>query len=178
MGIWGQGRVRGGLATLVVLLAVTFRKLSLVLLALVPLAVGTVWTVGIMSRFGVPFNLANSIFMPLVVGAGVEYGVIILHRWKEGRMRPGHLPASTAKGVILAALTTTVGFGTLMISHHRGIFSLGFVAWTGSICVLVSAIILLPALLARMAQPEIVHEHEHEHEHEKLCHSVSANVDG
>jgi hypothetical protein len=147
-------------AAIVVLLAFTFRKLSLVLLALVPLAVGTVWTLGIMSRLGVPFNLANSIFMPLVVGAGVEYGVIILHRWKEGRMRPGHLPMSTAKGVILAALTTTVGFGTLMISHHRGIFSLGFVAWAGSICVLVSAIILLPALMARMAQPEIVHEKE------------------
>ncbi len=49
--------------------------------------------------------------------------------------------------VALAALTTTVGFGALMISHHQGIFSLGFISWTGS-CVLAAAIILIPAILA------------------------------
>ena len=66
-------------------------------------------------------------------------------------MLPGRLPFSTGKGVILAALTTTLGFGALMISHHRGIFSLGFVSWAGSLCVLLSAIIILPAILAGMA---------------------------
>ena len=102
---------------------------------------------------GYDFNLANSIFMPLVVGAGVEYGIIILTRWREGRVGYGQLPLSTGKGVILAALTTTVGFGTLMISHHRGIFSLGFVAWAGSICVLISALFILPAILSLTKSP-------------------------
>jgi len=50
--------------------------------------------------------------------------------------------------VALAALTTTVGFGALMISHHQGIFSLGFIFWTGSLCVLAAAIFLIPAILA------------------------------
>jgi uncharacterized protein len=142
------------LIAIFLLLLVTFRSLFLALLAFVPLVVGTLWTLGIMGLAGVDFNLANSMFMPLVVGAGVEYGVIILHRWGEGRIVPGHLPFSTGKGVILAALTTTVGFGTLMLSHHRGIFSLGFVAWTGSICVLIAAIVLLPALLASVLPPQ------------------------
>jgi predicted RND superfamily exporter protein len=142
------------LIAIFVLLLVTFRSLFLALLAFVPLVVGTLWTLGIMGLTGVDFNLANSMFMPLVVGAGVEYGVIILHRWNEGRIVPGHLPFSTGKGVILAALTTTVGFGTLMLSHHRGIFSLGFVAWTGSICVLIAAVVLLPALLASFSPPQ------------------------
>lgn len=141
---------------IVILLLVTFRDLRLTLIALVPLGLGSLWTVGIMGMADVQFNLANSIFMPLVVGAGVEYAVIILSRWREGRMVPGHLPFSTGKGVILAALTTTVGFGALMISHHKGIFSLGFLSWAGSLCVLLSAIIILPAILAGMAplQPE------------------------
>lgn len=137
------------------LLLITFRDLRLTLLAFVPLALGTLLTVGIMGLANIQFNLANSIFMPLVVGAGVEYAVIILSRWKEGRMIPGHLPLSTAKGVILAALTTTVGFGALMISHHRGIFSLGFVSWAGSICVLLSALLVLPALLACLGGEKI-----------------------
>ncbi len=143
-----------------VLLLLTFRSLFLALLALVPLGLGALFTIGIMGLVGIQFNLANSIFMPLVVGAGVEYGVIILNRWREGRMRPGHLPYSTAKGLLLASLTTTLGFGTLMISHHQGIFSLGFVAWEGSLCVVLSAIIILPALLAGMRQPTAVLDKE------------------
>jgi len=139
-----------------ILLVLTFRRLSLALTAMVPLVAGTLWTVAVMGLAGVDFNLANSIFMPLVVGAGVEYAVVILHRWQEGNIEAGHLPVSTAKGVIGAALTTTVGFGTLMISNHQGIFSLGFVAWAGSIFVLLAALLLLPALLIAVypASPE------------------------
>ncbi len=136
------------------LLTFTFHSLRLTLVSLVPLAAGTLWTVGIMGVTGIDFNLANGIFMPLVVGAGVEYGIIILHRWREGGMGYGRLPFSTGKGVILAALTTTLGFGALMISHHRGIFSLGFVAWAGSICVLVSALFILPSILSGMKPPQ------------------------
>jgi hypothetical protein len=134
-----------------ILLSLAFRDVRLVLLALVPLVVGSLWTIGIMGVADLQFNLANSIFMPLIVGAGVEYAVVIISRWREGKMIPGHLPFSTGKGVILAALTTTVGFGALMISHHNGIFSLGFVSWAGSLCVLLSAILILPAILAGMA---------------------------
>ncbi len=143
------------LLAIFLLLALTFRRLLPVLLALLPLAAGTLWTVGVMGMAGVHFNLANSIFMPLVVGAGVEYGVVILHRWMQGGMPDGALPWSTGKGVILAALTTTMGFGALMISHHQGIHSLGFVAWAGSLCVLVAAVVLLPALLRFVRPPEM-----------------------
>ena len=135
------------------LLVLIFRSLIPPLLALLPLLVGTLWTVGVMGLTGVNFNLANSIFLPLIVGAGVEYGVIILHRWREGNMLPGHLAKSTAKGVILAALTTTVGFGALMISRHRGIFSLGFLALAGSLCVMLAAVVLLPAILRFVNPP-------------------------
>jgi hopanoid biosynthesis associated RND transporter like protein HpnN len=141
------------LISISLLLAFTFRSLSLMLISLIPLVAGTIWTVGIMVAAGFDFNLANSIFMPLVVGAGVEYGVIIIQRWREGHVGYGRLPFSTGKGVILAALTTTIGFGTLMISDHRGIFSLGFVAWVGSICVLAAALLILPAILSFMPNP-------------------------
>ena len=141
-----------------VLLLSTFRSLKLTLFALAPLVVGSLWTVGIMGWIGMDFNLANSIFMPPVVGAGVEYGVVILHRWRGGGVKPGHLPMGTGRGVILAALTTSVAFGTLMISQHQGIFSLGFVAGTGSLCVLFTALLIIPALLAlteKEPQPEM-----------------------
>ncbi|MCE5333004.1 MAG: MMPL family transporter [Desulfobacteraceae bacterium] len=146
------------LIAIVILHTIAFRSVRLMLLSLVPLIAGASWTVGLMGITGVDFNLANSIFAPLVVGAGVEYGVIVLARWQEGKMPFGSLPFSTGKGVILASLTTTVGFGTLMISHHRGIFSLGFVAWAGSICVLLSALFVLPSILSYAKAPKSIKE--------------------
>jgi hopanoid biosynthesis associated RND transporter like protein HpnN len=143
------------LVAILILLIAPFRSLSLTLIAFTPLGVGALWTIGIMGASGVDFNLANGIFLPLVFGAGIEYAVIIVHRWREGRMQPGRLPYSTAKGVILAALTTTTGFGALMISSHRGIFSLGYVAFVGSLCILVTAVLLLPAILRFRTPPQI-----------------------
>ena len=57
------------------------------------------------------------------------------------------MPASTAKGVALAALTTTVGFGSLMVSSHHGTFTLGLLATVGSLCVLLASLSVLPAFL-------------------------------
>ncbi len=129
------------------LLLITFRSLLNSFLAMIPLIVGTLWTIGLMWCLGVNFNLANSLFLPLIVGAGVEYGIVILNRWFQEQKYLKGLPLSTGKGIILAALTTTVGFGSLMISHHRGIHSLGLLATIGSIAVMTSAVLVLPAIL-------------------------------
>ena len=117
-----------------------------------PLIMGTAWTLGLMEIFGVDFNLANSLFLPLIVGAGVEYGIIIMQRrQQEGIFQEKTtLPMSTAKGVILAGLTTTVGFCSLTIAHHQGIASLGMLATIGSLCILVAAVVFLPALMQIM----------------------------
>jgi hopanoid biosynthesis associated RND transporter like protein HpnN len=132
-----------------VLLLLTYHKFIYTGLVMMPLIVGTVWTLGLMRVFRVDFNLANSIFLPLIVGAGVEYGIIIVQRWWQRRGRSGDvaLPFSTAKGVILAGLTTTVGFGSLTISDHQGIHSLGLLAVIGSLSILAAAVFFLPALL-------------------------------
>lgn len=133
---------------IVVLLLLTFRNVTHALLAMLPLVIGTIWTAGLMRCFGVELNLANSLFLPLIVGAGVEYGIIILQRWKQDtRMHNVVLPMSTGKGVVLAGLTTTVGFSSLMISSHQGIHSLGLLATIGSLSVVAAAVLFLPAVL-------------------------------
>jgi hypothetical protein len=130
------------------LLLLTMRNLIHAFLVFMPLIVGTAWTVGLMHVFKVDFNLANTLFLPLIVGAGIEYGIIIMHRWQQqGGGGDVALPFSTAKGIILAGLTTTVGFGSLTISDHQGIHSLGILAMIGSLSVLAAAVLFLPAVL-------------------------------
>jgi uncharacterized protein len=128
-----------------------FRGALSTILALVPLVVGSVWTLGMMALFGVQFNMANLLFLPLIIGIGIDNGVHIVHSFRatgkyEGESVP--LARSTAKAITLAALTTIVGFGSLMISGHRGIYSLGLLVALGVGSVLVASLTTLPSLLA------------------------------
>lgn len=132
-----------------------FRNLKTSFLMLIPFLVGTAWTIGLMYSLGINFNLANTLFLPLIVGASVEYGVIILSRWKQTGDSGGIiLPQSTAFGVMLAGLTTIAGFGSLMISSHQGIFSLGLLATIGSLAVTTASLFYLPAILYFMKRNE------------------------
>lgn len=155
-----EAAIEAGVYAVLFILAalfLTFRNLASVLLVVTPLVAGTIWTLGLMSLFGVDFNLANAIFFPLVVGAGIEYGVIIMQRRREERDSGEDeviLPRSTGKGVILAGLTTTVGFGSLTVSSHQGIYSLGLLATVGSLSMLAAAVVFLPALLRVLPQRE------------------------
>jgi predicted RND superfamily exporter protein len=110
--------------------------------------IGASMTLFLMWLTDLPFNQANVLFLPLILGEGIEFGIIILTRWQlEKAARDINLPASTAKGVALAALTTTVGFGSLMVSRDRGTFSLGLLATIGSLSVLLASLTILPAFL-------------------------------
>ena len=143
--LWAAGVSLLGIALMVTFL---LRSLRLTILALVPLMVGTSLTLSLMWLLEVPFNQANVLFLPLILGEAVEYGIIILVRWQQEKSaRVITLPAGTAKGVLLAALTTAVGFGSLMISGHQGTFSLGLLSTVGSLSVLLAALSILPALL-------------------------------
>jgi uncharacterized protein len=136
------------LLAIVVMLIILFRSLKMAMVALIPLLVGTGLTVNLMWMLNLPFNQANVLFVPLILGEGIEFGIIILARWRqEESARAITLPASTAKGVVLAALTTTLGFGSLMVSGHQGTFSLGLLATVGSLSVLLTSLSILPAFL-------------------------------
>jgi hopanoid biosynthesis associated RND transporter like protein HpnN len=134
---------------ILVVLLLTFRDLGTALLVVTPLVIGTAWTFGLMALLDIDLNLANTVFLPLVVGAGVEYGIIIMRRRleEEGGAETVALPWSTLKGVALAGLTTAVGFGSLTISSHQGIYSLGLLAAVGSLSILAAAVLFLPAIL-------------------------------
>ena len=149
-----RGYQQVGLYALVgvaILILLNLQDLRYFLLAKVPLLVGLVWTVGLMQLFRVKFNLANLTILPLIVAPGVENGLLIVHRYREER-ESAVLPRSMGKGVTLSSLTTMVGFGSLMVAHHRGAFSIGLLVTIGVGSVLVVSLTLLPALLTLAAK--------------------------
>ncbi len=132
----------GGLTLLMI------RRLKESALALLPLVLGLLWTIGLMHLFGLKFNLANVWGLPLMIGISAEFGLNVVLRYLEGRAHGGPLVArSTVMGVVLNGVTTIVGFGSLMIAAHRGIFGLGLLLTIGSACGLVAALVVLPVIL-------------------------------
>jgi predicted RND superfamily exporter protein len=103
-------------------------------------------TFGLMGLLNIPLNPANLIALPLIVGIGVDYGVHIVHNFleQEGRYR---ISPATAVAVLVDAVTTIIGFGSLMVASHQGLQSLGRVLTLGITCCTITSLVVLPAAL-------------------------------
>ncbi|MCC6680620.1 MAG: MMPL family transporter [Phycisphaeraceae bacterium] len=137
-----------------VLVWIDFRKLIDAAATLAPVAVGFAATFGVMYLAGLAgfenmtINPANIIVLPLMFGIGVDFGVHIIHRYRQDRdTRPLGLSGGTGKGVSLTAYTTMIGFAAMMFAHHRGLYSLGFVLTVGIGMTMLSCWTLMPAFL-------------------------------
>jgi hypothetical protein len=135
------------LACVLALVWADFRNLKRALIAIFPLTMGTLWTVSAMGYFDIHFNLANFFSIPILIGIGVDSGIHILHRYREGGPERLSLGA-TRRGVLLTSLTSLIGFGCLAGASHRGLKSLGNVMLIGCSACLIASLIVLPAILA------------------------------
>ena len=99
---------------------------------------------------GLPFNFANIIALPLIVGIGVDSTLHIIHRHiNHDGLSMNFMQTSTARGVILSTLTTMASFGNLAISPHAGTGSMGLLLSLGLSVTLISTLGCLPLLLRR-----------------------------
>jgi hypothetical protein len=146
------GYLRGGLYALVVIAGITFldfRRLKPTVLALLPLALGALWIMPWMTILGVPFNMANLVVLPLFMGMAVDCGVHLVHRALETpETAASPLASSTGKAVFVSGLTTMVGFASLMVARHAGIFSLGVLLTLAIGCNLAAAFVVLPLVFS------------------------------
>ena len=127
---------------------ISFGSIRTALVILLPVAVGSVWMVGIMDLLEISFNLANLVILPLIIGIGVVNGVHIVHRYREEADKSINiLSRSTGQGVVLSSLTTMIGFGSLMVADHQGVYSLGLVLTLGVGCCLLASVTVLPSIL-------------------------------
>ncbi len=134
------------LGAIAILVFIHFRSVVCVVLSLLPVGLGMLWMTGLMGWRGIDFNPANIMTLPLVIGIGVTSGIHILNRFAE-EQSPTILSKSTGKAVLLSALTTVAGFGSLLLAKHQGIASLGFVMAVGTSTCLIAALTFFPSLL-------------------------------
>jgi predicted RND superfamily exporter protein len=138
-----------GIVGLLMLLLGNWRDTALVLL---PLILAGILTAATTVAIGMDFNFANIIVLPLMVGLGVASGIHLVLRDRELTSVDSVLETSTPRAVIVSALTTIFSFGTLMLSGHKGVFSMGLLLTIGISLNLFVTLVVLPALLALRRQ--------------------------
>ncbi|HKK28769.1 MAG TPA: MMPL family transporter, partial [Alphaproteobacteria bacterium] len=135
------------LVLVVVLIGTLLRDPVRAGLVVIPLALAAFLTCAAGVLFGVPFNYANVIVLPLLIGAGVDSSIHLLLR--SGKLsESGRLfSTSTPRAVTFSALTTVAAFGSLALSPHRGTASMGELLAIAIGFMLLTTLTVLPWLI-------------------------------
>ncbi len=138
------------LVAITILLIILMRRKSDALLVLLLLLLAGALTGATSVLLHIPFNFANVIALPLVLGIGVDNGIHMAHRMRTAPPMNGRLlQTSTARAVLFSTLTTIGSFGNLAFSPHRGMASMGQLLSIGIGFTLLCTLIVLPILIKR-----------------------------
>ncbi|THD45719.1 MAG: hopanoid biosynthesis-associated RND transporter HpnN [Bradyrhizobium sp.] len=142
--------IHAGLTALVVigfLLWLTLRRITDVLLTLVPLLVAGAVTMEICVLIGLPLNFANIVALPLLLGVGVAFKIYYVTAWRAGKTNL--LQSSLTRAIFFSAMTTATAFGSLWLSSHPGTASMGKLLALSLLTTLAAVLLFQPALMGK-----------------------------
>ncbi|THD70506.1 MAG: hopanoid biosynthesis-associated RND transporter HpnN [Bradyrhizobium sp.] len=142
--------IHAGLWALVVislLLWLALRRVTDVLLTLVPLLVAGAVTLEICVLIGLPLNFANIVALPLLLGVGVAFKIYYVTAWRSGRTNL--LQSSLTRAIFFSAMTTATAFGSLWLSSHPGTASMGKLLALSLVTTLAAVLLFQPALMGK-----------------------------
>jgi predicted RND superfamily exporter protein len=140
------------LTSITILLALVLRDLRDLLFVLAPLALAFLFTAASAVLLDLQLNFANVIVLPLLLGLGVSGTLHVVMRWRQEGGVDRLDTTSTPRAVLFSALTTVASFGSLAVSDHRGLASMGLLLTIAISWSLVCSLVVLPHILA-LARP-------------------------
>ncbi len=130
-----------------VLVAIVLRRLWAVAMVMLPLAFAGVLVLAVGVWLDLPFNFANVIVLPLMIGMGVDAAIHLVARARDLDHAESVFDTNTPRAILFSALTTMASFGTLILSHHRGTASMGELLLIALALTLLATLVVLPAML-------------------------------
>jgi predicted RND superfamily exporter protein len=126
---------------------ITLRRITDVLLTLVPLLVAVVVTLELSVALDLPLNFANIIALPLLLGVGVAFKIYYIMAWRSGKT--ALVQSTLTRAVIFSAMTQATAFGSLWLSSDPGTSSMGKLMALSLLCTMAAAVLFQPALMGR-----------------------------
>jgi len=145
------------LAAIAVLLYIALRRVTDVLLTLVPLLIAGAVTLEICVLSNFPLNFANIIALPLLLGVGVAFKIYYIMAWRAGKT--GLLQSTLTRAVVFSAMTNAIAFGSMWSSEYPGMSSMGKLMFLSLLCTMAAAVFFQPVL---MGQPRNIKPHDHD----------------
>lgn len=137
------------LVMITLLLLILTRSVRETLWVVLPLLLAALMTGAINVWLDNPFNFANIIVLPLLLGMGVDSGIHIVHRLHHQDDHTELLQSSSARGVFYSSLTTLCSFSSLAFNTHAGTASMGLLLAIGISLTIVCSLLVLPAMMGK-----------------------------
>ena len=145
-----------GLGIFVILLLAFRFSVRRAAVALLPVAVGTVVSLGALYLLFGELDLITSSFAAVLMGLGIDFPVHLLVRYDEdlrlGRNRREALFSALSKagpGVVTGALTTALAFLTIVTTEFTSYGNMGVITAIGVVVSLLTVLLVLPVVLGR-----------------------------
>jgi hopanoid biosynthesis associated RND transporter like protein HpnN len=135
------------LAAIALLLLIALRRVTDVLLTLVPLLIAGAVTLEICVLSNFPLNFANIIALPLLLGVGVAFKIYYIMAWRAGKT--GLLQSTLTRAVVFSAMTNAMAFGSMWSSDYPGMSSMGKLMFLSLLCTMAAAVFFQPVLMGR-----------------------------
>jgi len=139
---------------ILILLILSFRMWAAPLFAILNLAVGLIWAIGLTAILVKSLNIMTSMVAVILIGLGIDFSIHIISIFTENRSvgKPINIAMEetflkSGKGILTAGLTTCAAFFALVISSSRGMKEMGIVSSTGLLVILIVTFLFLPSLL-------------------------------
>ena len=136
------------------LLLVAFLRVGKPVVMIAVLATSLCWSIGIATLVIGHLSLFSVMFISIVIGIGIDYGIYFLFRYEEELFLGRNLREAieiTARrsgpGMLLGAVTAAGTFYVLWLTDFRGVRELGFIAGTALLLAWLAMITVLPAML-------------------------------
>lgn len=136
------------LVAVALVLMVTLRSLVDAFLTLLPITLAALITTAVGVLIDMPFNMTNVVVIPLILGLGIDSGIHVFIRYRHAGSMSGMMESSTPRAVLLSAATTFAAFGSLAVSGHVGLRSLGVLLSVSVVALLFCTLVALPALIS------------------------------
>jgi len=140
----------GALLLTLLMHIVVLRGVVDALLVSAPLVLAMLLTVATAVVFDFPFNFANIIALPLLIGLNNAYGAYLVVRRQHASGVESLLESSTPRAVMFSGLTAIASFGTLGVSKHPGMAGMGILIAISLGYAILCALLMLPALMSAL----------------------------
>ncbi|MDZ4755731.1 MAG: MMPL family transporter [Phycisphaerae bacterium] len=145
-----------------VICVLIYRNIRRPLLALIAFAMAIAWTQGAAALMVGRLTLLSMVFMLVMIGAGLDYGIHVVSRYTENRLTSSIADSvrrtmhTTAIGTLTGAATSAAVFALAMFSSFQGLRELGMIAGAGLVLCALAMVTTLPALLVLFDSPQAV----------------------